>query len=283
MGVLDEQAMRRFLSEDPAAAVDLLVAMVTATDEELRAAALRLGCSILLERSRQGAPRAGGVSRLLSVRASQGGDVDLDASLEAIISARSEGRPPAADDLVATQWGRPRTAFAVVIDRSGSMTGERLAVAAVVAAACAAKAPGEHAVLSFATTVDLIRPLVSETPPGHVVESLLRLRGHGVTRLADALRAAGEQLSGARAERRVAVLLSDCRPTDDDDSVEVARGLPELIVLAPADDHEQAERFAEQAGARWAAITDPAQAAVVLTALLGGEAAQQLDSRYDSR
>jgi len=101
-----------------------------------------------------------------------------------------------------------------------------------------------------------------------VAERLLRLRGHGVTRLADALQAAHEQLARARAPRRVVILLSDCRSTEDDDTVETARALPELIILAPADDHAQAAQLASQADARWAAIEHPLDAAAVLDRLL---------------
>ena len=165
-------------------------------------------------------------------------------------------------------WARAQTAFAVVVDRSGSMSGARLAAAATVAAACALRAPQEHAVLSFAASVDLIRPLASEIVPAVVAERLLRLRGHGVTRLSAALTAAREQLAHARARRRVVILLSDCRATDDDDTLEVARTLPELIILAPADDHEQAAQLADLAGARWAALAEPLDAAAALDYLL---------------
>jgi hypothetical protein len=63
-------------------------------------------------------------------------------------------------------------------------------------------------------------------------------------------------------------LLSDCRATDDDDTLETARALPELIILAPADDHEQAAQLAGLAGARWAALADPLDAAGTLDDLL---------------
>ena len=72
----------------------------------------------------------------------------------------------------------------------------------------------------------------------------------------------------ARAPRRVVILLSDCRSTEDDDTVERARALPELIILAPAGDHEQAAHLAGQAGARWGAIDHPLDAAAVLDRLL---------------
>jgi len=182
----------------------------------------------VLERARAGRVSMSGISRLRPVRGAADGDLDIDASIEGVSAAR----PVALDDLTTVHWARAQTAFAVVVDRSGSMSGARLAAAATVAAACALRAPREHAVLSFAASVDLIRPLASEIVPAVVAEWLLRLRGHGVTRLSDALTAAREQLAHARARRRVVILLSDCRSTDDD-TLEVARTLPELIILAP--------------------------------------------------
>ena len=267
VGVLDEQAMSEALAEDPAA-FELLAAMTTATDERLRAAAIRLSSRIVLERARAGRASMRGVSRLRPARGATDGDLDIDASVEGVSAARTEARPVGHEDLTTVHWTRPRTAFAVVVDRSGSMSGPRLAAAATVAAACALRAPDEHAVLSFAATVDVLRPLVSDVPPAGVAERLLRLRGHGVTRLADALKAAREQLAQARARRRVVILLSDCRSTDPDDTVETARSLPELIILAPADDHEQAADLADLTGARWGPITHPLEAAAVLDQLL---------------
>jgi Mg-chelatase subunit ChlD len=273
VGVLDEQAMSRALAADPTA-FELLAAMTTATDERLRAAAIRLSSRIVLDRARAGHASTRGISRLRPARGATDGDLDIDASVEGVSAARTEARPVVHDDLTTMHWARPRTAFAVVVDRSGSMNGPRLAAAATVAAACALRAPEEHAVLSFAATVDVIRPLVADAAPAAVAERLLRLRGHGVTRLADALRAAGEQLAQARARRRVAVLLSDCRSTEDDDTVETARSLPELIILAPADDHEQAAHLAGLAGARWDTVANPLDAAAALDRLLeaGGAA-----------
>jgi Mg-chelatase subunit ChlD len=272
VGVLDEQALHQALADDPTA-FELLAAMTTATDERLRAAAVRLSAAIVLERARSGRMSMRGISRLRPVRGAPDGDLDIDASIEGVSQARAEARPVALDDLTTVQWARANTAFAVVVDRSGSMTGARLAAASTVAAACALRAPQEHAVLCFAGSVEVIRPLTSDIAPAVVAERLLRLRGHGVTRLADALKAAREQLAQARARRRVVILLSDCRSTDDDGTAEAARALDELVILAPADDHEQAAHLAGLAGARWRAPPHPLDAAAALDQLLDHEAA----------
>jgi Mg-chelatase subunit ChlD len=267
-GVLDEQAARRVLAADPEA-FELLAAMTKATDERLRAAAIRLASAIVLDRARSGRLATRGTARMRPARGIDSGDLDLDASIDGIAAARAQARPVTPDDLVSLNWATPRTAFAVVVDRSGSMTGARLAAAATVAAACALRAPAEHAVLSFAASVDVIRPLVSDIPPATVASALLGLRGHGVTRLAAALAAASAQLVPARAQRQVVILLSDCRGTDDDDeALAAARAIPELLILAPAGDHDQAAALAARSAARWGAIAAPLDAAALLDELL---------------
>jgi len=267
--VLDEAAFDRALAADPDAALVLLVEMSGATDERLRAAARALAAKVVLDRARAGAPRSSGTRALRSRRADLGGDLDVDASLEALAAARAERRPVGLDELVARDWGRPETALCVVVDSSGSMSGARLAAAALTAAACAWRAPGDHAVLSFARDVTVLREMGSSRPPAAVVDAVLSLRGHGVTGLATALEAAADQLSCTRAVRRVVVLLSDCRETDERDPVPAASALPELLVLAPAEDSDQAEQFAQRAGARWAGLSGPADAPRLLAQLLG--------------
>ncbi|GAB2932756.1 hypothetical protein GCM10027047_31400 [Rhodococcus aerolatus] len=269
VGELDEDAFDALLGDDPDAALAMLADMGRATDERLRALARRLAARIALDRTRTSVPRARGVSRMRTVRADRGGDLDLDGSMDAVVAARAAGVAPDLEDLRARQWGRPELAVCLLVDRSGSMGGARLAAAALTAAACAWRAPGEHAVLAFSREVEVLRPMVSQRPGGEVVDAVLGLRGHGVTALATALGAAATQLAASRAERRVVVLLSDCRATDEVDPVPAAAGLPELVVLAPADDPDAAEALALAAGARWAAVEGASQAPAALAELLG--------------
>lgn len=268
VGVLDEEALDRALSSDPDAALALLADLVHATDESLRAHARRLAARLVIDRSRSGRPVRTGTARPRPVPAGRGGDLDLDASLEGILTAKGERRPPGLDELTARDWGRQDLAVCLLLDASGSMGGARLAVAATVTAACAMRAPAQHAVIAFAGDVRTLRHLHAPDPAATVVDRVLALRGHGVTRLADALRAASSELAPARAQRRVVVLLSDCRHTDED-PVAVARTLPELVVLAPRDDSEQAQSFAAAAGARCAELSGADTAPGLLRDLLG--------------
>ena len=148
------------------------------------------------------------------------------------------------------------------------MNGARLAAAAMVTAACALRAPAEHAVLAFARDVRPLRRLDDTVTASTVVDTVLCLRGHGVTALADALRAANDVLATARASRRVVVLLSDCRATDGEDPVPAAAAIPELIIIAPRGDGSEAAELAAAAGARWVTLETVDAAAGLLNDLL---------------
>jgi Mg-chelatase subunit ChlD len=242
--------------------------MTRATDETLREKARRLAGTILLERSKVGPSRARGSSKLRRRQADHGGDLDIDASLEAIVEARAAGLVPHLEDLQAVDWAQPGIALCLLVDTSGSMTGGRLAAAALTAAACAWRAPEEFAVVSFEREATVRRGLHQPQPPELLVDQLLALRGHGVTGLSAAMRAAADQLVGARSTRRVTVLLSDCRATDDQDPVAPAAALDELLILAPADDADDAYALAAATGARVETMTSAADAPAALGRLL---------------
>lgn len=267
VGVLDEEALERALAADPDGTLAMVADLVHATDERLRAHAKRLAARLMIDRSRSGRVVRTGVARPRQVPAAPGGDLDVDASMDGILTARGERRLPGLDELAARDWGRQDLALCLVVDASGSMEGERLAVAATVAAACALRAPAQHAVLAFAGDVRTLRTLHGTESPATVVNRVLALRGHGVTHLADALRSASRQLAVARAQRQVVLLLSDCRHTDED-PVAAATLLPELVVLAPGDDGEQAESFAQAAGAKFAPLGSLTEVPAIVHRLL---------------
>lgn len=271
MGELDLEALDAALREDPDDTLTLLVSMSHATDERLRAAVRRLAPRLILDQTRRGIPRNRGVARPRRVPAHRGGDLDLDRSMDAVLGARAEARMPSLDDLTAVQWSRPDMALCLVVDHSGSMNGARLTTAAVAGAACLTFAPEEHAVLAFAATTTPLKRISQAARPTATIERILALRGHGTTGLAEALREARTQLAGARARRRVVLLLSDCRVTDEVDATDVASALEELVILAPAGDDEEAQRLARDSGARVAAIGSVLDVPAALNRLLADD------------
>jgi Mg-chelatase subunit ChlD len=270
VGELDVEAVEAAVAEDPDEVLPLLALMASATDPAMRARVQALVPRLVIDRARNGPSGRIGCGRLRQVRADRGGDLDLDASLEAVAVAHAEGRPPSLEELTSSMWQRPATALCLVVDRSGSMDGQRLATGAMAAAACAlrsAESGGELAVVAFDRRAEVIVDLATRCEPRRAVEQVLGLRGHGMTSLDAALRAARSQLAAARARRRITVLLSDCRVTDDIDPVPAGRALEELLVIAPASDDEEARRFAADAGARVASLGAVAELPGVLDRL----------------
>lgn len=256
VGELDVDAVQRAMAEDPDDVLTLLMKLRRATDPALRAQAQQIAPRLVLDHARRGLDEARGAGVLRPSTADRGGDVDLDASLEELVQARAERRLTRPEELASRVWSRPETALCLLVDRSGSMDGHQLATASMAAAACALRARGELAVVAFGSSVEVITPLGQEVRPETVVEQVLGLTGHGITTLSGALRAASSQLHRARARRRVTLLLSDCRATDDVDPLPAARALEELCILAPAEDRDEADDLARDAGARVVPIAD---------------------------
>ena len=229
VGQLDRDAFAQLLADDPDAAVALLADLARATDTDLRAAARRLAARVFFRLGRAGQKPARGTRRLGPGRAE--GDLDLELTLD-----RWSGPwPPATHELVTRSWRAHRRALCLLIDSSGSMSGAAVAMAAVAAASVVFASDGRlaPAIIAFSGGVTVLQAQGTRRDPGELVGDLVALRGHGVTDLAAALRAAATQLGGAAADERVAVLLSDCLPTTGGDPALALAGISRLHVLCP--------------------------------------------------
>jgi gas vesicle protein GvpN len=229
LGQLDEDAFTGLLAGDPDAAVTLLADLALATDRDLRAAARRLAARVFFRLGRAGQKPARGTRRLGASRAE--GDLDLERTLD-----RWSGPwPPGPGELVTRSWHSHRRALCLLIDHSGSMSGLAVAIAAVAAASVVFAADGRlvPGIIAFGGNVTVLQAQGTPRAPGDLVGELVGLRGHGMTDLAAALRAAAAQLAGAAADDRVAVLLSDCLPTAGGDPALALAGISRLHVLCP--------------------------------------------------
>ncbi|MEO6570571.1 MAG: vWA domain-containing protein [Ilumatobacteraceae bacterium] len=269
LGEIDELAVAEALDTDPDELLGLMAQLSQATDAGLRALAKSLAARLFLDLARAHAPDAPGIGRMVTMPyRPDRGDLDIDRSLEGVIEARAGHRAVEPEELAVQAWARPSTAWCLVLDRSGSMHGEPLATAALAAAAVAVRAEHEYAVLSFGREVVAPKAMWEQRSVDDVIDRILALRGHGTTDVARALWSAGQQLATASARRRVTILLSDGRSTEPGDVVAAARGLDELVVIAPEGDAVEAAELADAVGARWTTVSGPSTIVAALSRVL---------------
>jgi magnesium chelatase subunit D len=228
-GSMDEQAFAELLAADPDEGARLLGDLTRATDAQLRAAARRLAARVFVQLAAVGQHKSRGVRRIGPGRA---GDGDLD--LERTISRMSGTWPPASDEIATRTWRARQRSVCLLVDASGSMSGLALAMAAIAAAGVvlAADSRLDPGILAFGGTVTVLQKRGIRRDPADVIGELIALRGHGMTDLAAALRAAAAQLTGAPGGREV-ILLSDCLATAGGEPSAALAGIDLLHVLTP--------------------------------------------------
>lgn len=269
LGELDEQAFDELMRDDPDEALGMLADMTRATDAGLRELARRLAGRLMLDVARRGPARPKGTGRIEAMPyRPDAGDLDIDASTEAILEARAAASAVDPERLRVRRWVQPRTAICLLVDRSGSMGGRPLATNAVAAAAVAFRTPDDFSVIAFAKDSIVVRSQDASLPVDSVVDRVLTLRGRGTTDLASALAAAGQQLARSSAGRKLTILLSDCRATEPGDVTAAASALDELVIVAPAGDDEAASTLASEVGAALTTVTGPSSVADALAAAL---------------
>lgn len=252
VGQLDERALAAALIDDPDATVATLADMATATDPALRREARRLARRLLPRLGAVGPARRRGTRRLVSQIGGLDGDLDLDRVLE-----RSGGRRPrGGEELVTRRFGAAPRAVCLLVDRSGSMGGHAVALAAVAASAVltAGSADLHCGVIAFASEPMVLRDPRATGSSDRVIEDLLALRGHGRTDLARALRAAATLLQTVPPGGRTVILLSDCLHTAGSDPLPAAGALDCLHVLGTseaADACAAGQTLARRGRGRW--------------------------------
>jgi Mg-chelatase subunit ChlD len=269
VGALDLEAADDLLDTDPDELLSMLADMSGATDPELRRLSRELSARVFLQVARSGPGQRRGAGRIAELPYRPGsGDLDIDASLDALAASQGMRYPIDPDGLRVRDWVSPGTAICLLVDRSGSMGGRPLATAAVAAAAISWRAPKDYSVLAFSRDVVAAKSQDAWQPPEEVVDALLSLRGFGTTDLAGGLRAAWFQLLRSSARRRVCILLSDCRATEPGDVVAAAGAHDELVIIAPDGDSDEAQALAERVGARWSTISSPTDAPAAIARAL---------------
>jgi magnesium chelatase subunit D len=153
-----------------------------------------------------------------------------------------------------------------------------MAAVATASVLLAADSRLDAGALAFSSTVTVLQAPGTRHPPEQVVGRLLGLRGHGLTDLAAALRAAATGLATAASGQRGVVLLSDCISTAGGDPAAALAGIDRLDVLCPMPAGREpdpasaimAERLARLGGGTCRPVRSLAEIPAALTLLLAG-------------
>lgn len=160
-------------------------------------------------------------------------ELDLAATLDNY--ARAAGHPDR-DDVRVLSRAPERADYLILVDHSGSMAGEKLELAAVLAGVLADLSSAgriRYGVVAFDERLTTLKPLDEERDVEAVIERILRLPEGKATDLSAALRAAVE-LTDDLPDASETILISDCMPTKGTTTfaglAALARRLPSLHI-----------------------------------------------------
>ena len=157
-------------------------------------------------------------------------EIDLDSTFEEILG-KKEVRP---EDIIIETRDKKTISGALMVDSSLSMTGEKLAVAAVGAAVLAIKLKTDHyALITFESTAKVLKGIGQRKDVESVIGELLETPTMGYTNMEDGLRKGLDELNKARTKERFGVIITDGNCTTGYDPKKIAAKYPKLYVIMP--------------------------------------------------
>jgi len=203
-------------------------------DRGLRAYAERLAAAAVLRRAARlvGPMRAATRPVSEAMREPYQGELDIERTLENITGKEF----PDAGDWVVTRRQERRQEVVLMMDTSLSMSGEKMALAAVATAVLALKMQGRDlAVVTFDDKARAISRLGVDDSPEEVVKLMLEQPVRGYTNIAAALEVGASELERGRNPRRAGLIITDGVYTVGQDPVPLAARFPRLFVLLTED------------------------------------------------
>jgi Mg-chelatase subunit ChlD len=213
---------------------------VEGIDHDLKAYARKLAVKAVLQRAFQLVgpirPAKRQVAEVLSEP--YRGELDTERTLENIIGKEY----PDPEDWIAVRREQKRVQIALLMDTSLSMSGEKLALAAVAAAVLAMKVPSkDFALIAFESSAHTLSHLNSREPPEGMVDKIFKHSARGYTNIEAALREGRKALERGAVNRKVALLITDGVYTAGGDPVEEASLLPRLFIFLTEDSKANSE------------------------------------------
>jgi len=155
-------------------------------------------------------------------------EIDLDSTFEQILG-KKDYQP---EDIIIEKREKKNVSCALMVDTSLSMTGEKLAVAAVGAAVLAIKLKADHyALITFGSDATLLKNMDQRKDVERVISDVIETPPWGYTNMEFGLEVGLKELNKATTKDRFGVLITDGNCTTGYDPWKVAAKYPKLHVI----------------------------------------------------
>lgn len=155
-------------------------------------------------------------------------EIDLDSTFEQTLG-RKDYR---LEDIIVETREKKRVSCALIVDTSLSMTGEKLAVAAVGTAVLALKLKNDnYSLVTFESNAKLLKGIAQKKDVESVISDLLETPAKGYTNMEDGLKTGLDELNKARTRERFGVIITDGNCSIGYDPQKVAAKYPKLYVI----------------------------------------------------
>lgn len=155
-------------------------------------------------------------------------EIDLDSTFERILG-KKDYQP---EDIIVERREKKNVSCVLMVDTSLSMTGEKLAVAAVGAAVLAIKLKADHyALITFGSDATLLKSMNQRKDLELVISDVIETPAWGYTNMEFGLEVGLKELNNARTKDRFGVLITDGNCTTGYDPWKVAAKYPKLHVI----------------------------------------------------
>ncbi|MFQ5855202.1 MAG: AAA family ATPase [Anaerolineae bacterium] len=174
-------------------------------DPELQEIARRYASRLIVQMASKIAGLGVKSGRLRQVQAaSESDEIEVDATLERMIDHPAK---PFEENLVVLARPPETKACVVMLDHSDSMTGIKIAMAALTAAVIALHFRQNYGVVTFNTRARVLKSLSMRKSPTQIASEILSLQAHGYTNIRAALELGIGEIRNA--DKKIGILITD--------------------------------------------------------------------------
>ena len=196
-------------------------------DPELQEIARRYASRLIVQIASKIAGLGVKSGRLRQIQAAfESDEIEVDATLERMIDHPTQ---PLEENLVVLARPPEQKACVVMLDHSNSMTGTKIAMAALTAAVIALHFRQNYGVVAFSTRAWVLKRLATRKSPTQIAGEILSLQASGYTNIRAALEMGVGEIRNA--DKKIGILITDGDWTYGGDPFQAARLFDSLHVI----------------------------------------------------